>query len=79
MDELDIPDEPLFPDLSRNTFLWRDKGGCKHPLHTIDDTYLSNIINFLNRKTPSMDDLSNEYWSAVQVFLMSEQDKRRLV
>lgn len=40
-------DEPLF---DRATFIWTDIDGDKHPLNTIDDEYLRNIIGHLERK-----------------------------
>lgn len=40
---------PKFEQL-RLLFVWADKEGDRHPLNTIDDYYLGNIVNFLKRK-----------------------------
>lgn len=75
-DDFDIPDEPLeyTPEMfDRESFIWIDKEGSEHELKDIDDRYLNNIINFLTKRILYMDVLSQDYWKAVQDFLVEEQ------
>lgn len=88
-DDFDIPVD--FDDeigLDRDNFVWKDKEGTEHPLSTIDDRYLQNIINFLKRKLSVLPvpkvGLANtdreEYWLQTLVeFLEVEQKVRCLV
>jgi len=82
-DDFDIPGEwdntPIFVG-TKETFVWTSKDGRKHKLHEIDDTYLSNIIRFLDRRVKAIYDHVDHdvtiYWSDVLKFLNKERNNR---
>ncbi len=85
-DDFDIPgpfdDERylLVPEFSRGTFVWKDRTGTCHRLKDIDDTYLTNIINYLGRRIPELEEaMSAEYYTAVKTFLTKEAKQRGVV
>ncbi len=71
-DDFDIPiaDDIYDTSFDRNTFTWMDRDGIGHPLDTIDDRYLQNIIGFLKRRGGS-------YSPRVTQFLKEEQVVRK--
>ena len=75
---------------TRENFIWTDKGGTKHKLTEIDDTYLQNIVNHLKDRLVALPDLETnpegdlvtteqiqEHISAVIEFLEKEQEYRK--
>lgn len=51
--ELPRPRKPTFIEW-RERFVWTDINKVKHPLNTIDNRYLGNIIPFLQRRYDAM-------------------------
>lgn len=85
-DDFDIPDEWPFeffhkvvtglPRFDAKKFVWTDREGVKHKLRDIDDAYLTNIINYLERRVNEMNEDSAAYWGLVRTFLLKEAKSR---
>ena len=80
-DDFDIPVEEFYPKLqpqglNRNTFIWTDKEGSRHPLRDIGDQYLKNIINYLERGEGHVFRESVDRRKQVIDFLKGEQKLR---
>ncbi len=83
-DDFDIPfnDEdipfrtPRLQRLDRETFVWVDIRGNKHTLKEIDDNYLRNIINYLERDRGHVPGTTGRRGKVID-FLRNELEERR--
>jgi len=79
IDDEDVPFRPLPQKFNRDTFVWGDKEGNRHLLKDIDDCYLQNIINYLERGEGHVSDDSVKRREDVIVFLKKEARRRGII
>jgi len=68
---------PKYQKLDRKVFVWTDREGVRHKLKDIDDTYLTNIINFLVQGKGQVSGDSGTRRNDVINFLREEQTYRK--